>query len=213
MFDPDPVPPCSPTRRRLLRQLAVWPALPALGAAAALYSQDTKAQTTGTTADFWALAREGGNVFLMRHATTEPGIGDPPNFTLGNCATQRNLSEAGRAESRRVGERFRAENVSLDSVRTSAWCRCVDTAQEAFGRHEVWAPINSFFEDRSTADAQTAQVLAGLRQRPARHNWMLVTHQVNVSALTGSFTAMGEILLTRAGPDPARLQVLARWRP
>lgn len=213
MSDPDLHQPPSPTRRRLLGQLAAWPALPALSAAGALYSPSAEAQAAGSSPDFWALAREGGNVFLMRHATTVPGIGDPPNFTLGNCATQRNLSDAGRAESRRVGERFRAEQVFLDSVRSSAWCRCVDTAQEAFGRHEVWAPINSFFEDRSTAEAQTAQVIAGLRQRPARHNWMLVTHQVNVSALTGSFTAMGEILLTRPGPDATRLEVLARWRP
>jgi phosphohistidine phosphatase SixA len=212
MSDPDTRHATPPSRRQLLKSLAAWPALAAVSA---LYGTTAGAQTAPQAAapDFWALAREGGNIFLMRHATTVPGIGDPPNFTLGNCATQRNLSEAGRAESRRVGERFRAEGVQLDSVRASAWCRCVDTAQEAFGRHEVWAPINSFFQERSTAEAQTAQVMAAVRQRPPRHNWMLVTHQVNVSALTGSFTSMGEILLTRPGPDAGRLQVLARWRP
>jgi broad specificity phosphatase PhoE len=160
---------------------------------------------------FWRLLRDGGCVVLMRHAQTEPGVGDPPGFTLGQCRTQRNLSDAGRQQSRRVGEAFRREGIALASVRSSAWCRCTDTAQLAFGAHTVWPAINSSFQGQGDGDAQTREVMAavaGLR-RPA--NWMLVTHQVNISALTGDFLVMGELFATRPDPaSPGRLKVLAR---
>lgn len=163
-----------------------------------------------TPADFWARLREGGNVVLMRHAQTEPGVGDPPNFKLNECSTQRNLSAEGREQARRTGAAFQREGIRLDEVRSSAWCRCVDTAQLAFGRHVVWEPINSFFGGQGERDAQTRQVLAAVRALRSPANWMLVTHQVNVTALTGEFLAMGEVFVTRPNADGSRLQVLAR---
>lgn len=158
--------------------------------------------------DFWSLLRRGGCVVLMRHALTEPGIGDPPGFRLDQCSTQRNLSEAGREQARRIGAAFTREGVRLDEVRSSAWCRCTETAEIAFGRHTVWAPINSFFND-ATGPAQTREVLQSVRGLVAPKNLMLVTHQVNISALTGTFLAMGEVLITRPGAGD-RLPVLAR---
>ncbi|AOF87087.1 histidine phosphatase super family protein [Hydrogenophaga sp. RAC07] len=161
---------------------------------------------------FWDLLREGGCVVLMRHALTDPGVGDPPNFQIGNCSTQRNLSEAGREQARRVGAAFMRERVKLDQVRSSAWCRCVDTAMLAFKQNTVWPPINSFF-GAGGQDEQTRAVLAAVQGWQAPRNLMLVTHQVNVSALTGEFLAMGEVFVTRPGAqgkDPARLRVLAR---
>ena len=158
--------------------------------------------------EFWARLREGGNVVLMRHATTEPGVGDPPDFRLGECTTQRNLSAEGREQARRVGEAFRREAIRLDEVRSSAWCRCVDTAQLAFGRHAVWPSINSFFGTAPAREAQTREVLAAVRALRAPTNWMLVTHQVNITALTGEYLAMGEVFVTR--PEDERLRVLAR---
>lgn len=160
------------------------------------------------SADFWAELRRGGCVVLMRHALIEPGIGDPPGFRLDQCSTQRNLSEAGREQARRVGAAFTREGVQFDEVRSSAWCRCVETAELAFGRHTVWAPINSFFND-ATGPAQTREVLQAVRGLAAPKNLMLVTHQVNISALTGTFLAMGEVLITRPGAGD-RLPVLAR---
>ena len=168
-----------------------------------------RAQATG----FWTLLREGGCVVLMRHAQTEPGVGDPPNFTLGQCNTQRNLSEAGRQQARRVGTAFTRERVKLDQVRSSAWCRCVDTAMLAFGQNTVWTPLNSFFGSSGGPD-QSNDVLRDVQGWMAPRNLMLVTHQVNVTALTGEYLAMGEILVTRpapaAGGEPGRLRVLAR---
>lgn len=163
---------------------------------------------------FWTLLREGGCVVLMRHAQTEPGVGDPPNFALGQCSTQRNLSDAGRQQARRVGAAFTRERVKLDQVRSSAWCRCVDTAMLAFGQNTVWTPLNSFFGSSGGPD-QSNDVLRDVQGWMAPRNLMLVTHQVNVTALTGEYLAMGEVLVTRPGPasaagEPGRLRVLAR---
>ncbi len=175
-------------------------------ASAALAVFGARAQAS----DFWARLREGGHVVLMRHAQTEPGVGDPPNFDVNQCSTQRNLSAEGREQARRTGAAFQREGIRLDEVRSSAWCRCVDTAQLAFGRHTVWAPINSFFGGQGERDAQTRQVLAAVRGLRAPSNWMLVTHQVNITALTGEYLAMGEVFVTRPNADGSRLQVLAR---
>ncbi len=162
-------------------------------------------------AGFWTLLREGGCVLLMRHAQTEPGSGDPPNFALGDCSTQRNLSEAGREQARRVGAAFMREHIKVQQVRSSAWCRCQDTAMLAFKQNTVWPPISSFFGN-GDQDTQTREVIADVQgwQRP--RNLALVTHQVNITALTGVVPAMGEILLTRPARDGnvASLRVLAR---
>ncbi len=171
--------------------------------------------------DFWALARQGGWVMLMRHERTEAGIGDPPGFRLGDCRTQRNLSAEGRAGAAALGQRMRRAQVPLSAVFSSAWCRCTDTARLAFDphvphypRHQVWPALNSFFQGQGDGAAQTQAVLQRVKTLRAPDNWMLVTHQVNITALTGEFVAMGEVLLTRWQPSqPERLQLVARWQP
>jgi phosphohistidine phosphatase SixA len=162
-------------------------------------------------AGFWTLLREGGCVLLMRHAQTDPGVGDPPDFKLGECSTQRNLSEAGREQARKVHATFLRERVKVDQVRSSAWCRCVDTAMLAFKQNTVWAPLNSFFGN-GDRDTQTRTVLDAVQGWQAPRNLVLVTHQVNITALTGQNLAMGEILLTRPAREGSgtQLRVLAR---
>ena len=147
----------------------------------------------------WSLLREGGHAVLIRHAATEPGLGDPPNFRLGDCSTQRNLSAEGRAEARRLGDAFRERKVPVERVLSSAWCRCQDTARLAFGEYEVWAPLNSFFTDSSRGAPQTRALLERLAGMPARSNLVLVTHQVNITAATGVFPASGEMVVVRPG--------------
>jgi phosphohistidine phosphatase SixA len=172
---------------------------------------NVQAQSADADSDaFWAWLREGGVIVLMRHARTVSGTGDPPGFQLDQCHTQRNLSTAGRAQATRTGQAFRAAQVRVDEVRSSAWCRCVDTAELAFGQHRVWAPINSFFQ-QGDQERQTTEAMQSLRSHPNTRNLVLVTHQVNITALTDAYPAMGEVLLTRADPaDTARLTVLAR---
>jgi phosphohistidine phosphatase SixA len=106
---------------------------------------------TSVVADeaLWMLLGGGGQIVLMRHATTSPGVGDPPGFRPAECATQRNLTDAGRDEARRIGAAFRARRVPVGRVLSSHWCRCLETARLAFGRAEPWEPLDSVFEDRA----------------------------------------------------------------
>jgi phosphohistidine phosphatase SixA len=163
--------------------------------------------------DSWLQARAPGTHLLMRHALA-PGTGDPAGFALGDCATQRNLSEAGRRQARQIGERLRSNGVAVDVVLTSRWCRSSETA-ELLGvgpvTHEP--AIDSFFQNRQTAADQTAALkarLAGLDA--AGRKAVLVTHQVNITALTDIFPASGEIVLIRLDPDGG-IGVAGRIRP
>jgi broad specificity phosphatase PhoE len=154
----------------------------------------------------WDLLRSGGQVVVMRHASTEPGVGDPPGFRLEDCQTQRNLSAAGREEARRLGQAFRARSIPIGQVLSSRWCRCLETARLAFGTVEPWAPLDSFFNDRSRADAQTQAVRELIAERPPGGNLILVSHQVNITALTQLFPAPGEmIVLTPLGNGEFRV--------
>lgn len=137
----------------------------------------------------------GACVVVLRHAQTEPGIGDPPGFRLDRCSTQRNLSAEGRAQAERIGQWFQSRGLAPSAVQSSAWCRCKDTADMAFGRHKVWPALNSFFGEYRTRDAQTAQLRAALKTMPAGNFEVWVTHQVNMTALTGEGMVMGEALV------------------
>ncbi|MFQ3622582.1 MAG: histidine phosphatase family protein [Acetobacteraceae bacterium] len=147
----------------------------------------------------WDAARHGRAAVLMRHAVA-PGGGDPPGFRLDDCSTQRGLSAAGRAQSRAIGEMLRARGIPSAHVLSSAWCRCLDTAERlGLGPVTVEPILNSFFADRSTAEAQTAALRGLLRDWSKPHPLVLVSHQVNITALTGVFPASGEALLVYTG--------------
>ncbi|MGB7180640.1 MAG: histidine phosphatase family protein [Burkholderiaceae bacterium] len=137
---------------------------------------------------------DGGFVLMMRHSTTVPGFGDPPQFTIGQCETQRNLSDAGRSQAQAIGKRLRDAGIHIAQVRNSQWCRCRETAELAFGKTTDWPALNSFFADRSTEPAQTSRLQAAARSLPAKDNVMWVTHQVNISAALGTFAGQGEIV-------------------
>jgi phosphohistidine phosphatase SixA len=141
--------------------------------------------------------RSHGLVVMLRHAVTEPGIGDPPGWRLADCSSQRNLSAEGRSQAQRLGEVLAAQGLRPTRVRSSRWCRCLDTARLAFGRVEPWPALDSFFDDRSGEPAQTASLRAALLALAPGEVQAWVTHQVNISALTGEGTAMGEALVLR----------------
>ncbi len=150
----------------------------------------------------WPRLRRGGLVLLMRHASTGPGLGDPPGYKLDDCATQRNLSEAGREEARRVGERLRREKVAIARVYTSPWCRCRETATLAFGQAEDWEPLSSFFDFPHREEDFIERVkkrIAGYGTRKVAGNVVMVTHNVNIAALTKLSVATAEIVVVR--PD------------
>jgi phosphohistidine phosphatase SixA len=160
----------------------------------------------------WELLRGGGQIILMRHATTTPGVGDPPGFRPDDCATQRNLSEAGRQESRRIGAVFQDRGIPVGRVLSSRWCRCMETARLAFGRAEHWAALDSNFEDRSREGERTAAIRTRASQRVENGNLILVTHGANIVPVTGSPPAPGEFFILTPEGD-GRFRVAGRLAP
>lgn len=156
----------------------------------------------------WARIAQGGVAVMLRHAQTVPGVGDPPNFRIGDCSTQRNLSAEGRAQARRLGEAFRARGIATPRVLSSQWCRCIDTAEEAFGRHLPEPALNSFFDDRRTEPAQTAAVRKLITSVRRGELLVLVTHQVNITALAGQSAMQGEMFVL--APEGKNVKLLGR---
>lgn len=148
----------------------------------------------GSEAAGWDLLRQGGLVVLIRHAEA-PGFGDPPHFRLEDCATQRNLSEEGRRQACSIGEIFRRRKIPIEKVYSSQWCRCKETAELAFGEFQPHPALNSFFLQPNRKTAQTAALRALILEfRPRRGNLILVTHQVNITALTEIVPSPGELV-------------------
>ena len=149
----------------------------------------------------WAALRSGEAFAIMRHALA-PGYSDPAHFDETDCATQRNLSDEGRAQAREIGDVFRASGIAEADVLTSVWCRCRETA-ELLGLGPVadLRPLNSFFEHRERREPQTEALRDWLAARAPGKPLVLVTHQVNISALLGRATRSGETLI--AAPDGA----------
>ena len=159
----------------------------------------------------WQRMRSGGVTVLMRHAQTVPGIGDPPGFVLGQCPTQRNLSEAGRRDARSIGAAFQRRGIHPGAVWSSRWCRCLDTARLAFGRFQPEPSLDSMFNDDTARSGAKLRDLHGrLAARKETTPLILVTHDVNIRALTGQSLAPGEMVLTvlRDG----KLEVLGRLK-
>lgn len=145
----------------------------------------------------WQQLQAGGSVAILRHARA-PGTGDPQNFRLEDCATQRNLSAAGRTQAQDIGNRFRERKVPVERVLSSRWCRSLETARLAFGnRTEPFPPLDSFFSDRGQEDRQTQAVRRIIEEWRSPGVLVLVTHQVNITALTGIFPVEGEILVLK----------------
>ena len=151
-------------------------------------------------APLWFALAKGGHVALMRHALA-PGIGDPKGFRIGDCSTQRNLNDEGRAQAHRIGDAFRRNKVGIAQVISSEWCRCVETAELlGLGRVQEFSALNSFFQSRGNRDKQMADLRSFLSQLdPAGPSLVMVTHQVNISALTGEFPRSGEIVVLKLG--------------
>lgn len=145
----------------------------------------------------WQALQQGGTVALFRHARA-PGTGDPANFRLDDCSTQRNLSEEGQRQSQRIGEQFRTRKVPVERVLSSRWCRALDTARLAFGAMaQPSPPLDSFFSGRDQEPAQTQAVRRIIEEWRSAGVLVLVTHQVNITALTGVFPSEGEMLVLR----------------
>lgn len=155
-------------------------------------------------ANDWDALREPGTIALMRHALA-PGTSDPAGFRIDACETQRNLNARGKEQARKTGAAFRDQNIVFDQVWTSQWCRTRETAALLNLGPVVDTPsLNSFFEDFGSSEAQTIDVMALLNATQDRV--LIVSHQVNIRALTGQSTRSGEVLIVRLKGDS--LQVI-----
>ncbi len=158
-------------------------------------------------------ALQRGAIVVFRHAIA-PGGGDPAGLVIGDCSTQRNLDTAGRQQAKAIGDRLRAKNVTVSAVWTSQWCRTRETAQLAFPTGPAiqdQSAFNSFFADASREPTQTAQARRQLLGWTGPSALVVVSHQVNITALTGVFPQSGEgVVLERVG---TRLNVVGRIQP
>jgi len=144
-------------------------------------------------------------VIAWRTSTT-PGVGDPPAFRLDDCATQRNLTDEGRGDARRLGEAFRARGIPVARVLSSPWCRCLETGRLAFGAAEPWWPLGNLFGRPENRADQVREL-----QSRSGGNLVLVTHGSTIAALTGINPAPAEmVVLTPLGGG--RFTVAGRFR-
>ncbi|MEB3211953.1 MAG: histidine phosphatase family protein [Leptolyngbyaceae bacterium] len=157
------------------------------------------AEATSDETDIWSRLQNADDTHyyvLMRHALA-PGTGDPSGFQLNDCSTQRNLSEEGRDQARRTGEAFRENNVTVQRVLSSEWCRCLDTAELLdLGPVERFSGLNSFFQDQAKRPEKTAQLREFMLANQDEYGvTVLVTHFVNISAIAGSGISSGEMVV------------------
>ena len=141
-----------------------------------------------------------GYVLLMRHALA-PGVGDPTDFKLGDCSTQRNLSEQGRQEAQKIGDWLKRRELSTYRVESSRWCRARETAKLlGLGRVIPNENLDSLFQSSDPEKSiQTANIRKKIKKyRQTRGLLILVGHSVNISALTGLLLDSGEGVLVRA---------------
>ncbi len=171
------------------------------------------AQSTARPQDpsTWNTLRGGGHVLLIRHARA-PGTFDPPEFKLGDCSTQRNLNDEGREQARRLGNFVRAMQVPIGRVLSSEWCRCIETAQLAFGSDQVITQATLSSPTQLTPQ-QRAHHTELVRSQINRHgvgsavfqpNLVMVTHMFNIQDITGESLAEGEILVVKSNGTDAK---------
>ena len=153
--------------------------------------------TSLSSETIWKDAKNGGNVILIRHALA-PGGGDPANFKINDCATQRNLNEVGINQSKKIGKIFRDNKIPIDVVLSSEWCRCKDTAFYAFRNFQEFSALNSTFSSPyiKNETSQIKEIKKYLKNWDSKgKNLILVTHYSIITAITDAVPGSGEIVI------------------
>lgn len=153
------------------------------------------AATPGADEALYALLKSGGRVVLMRHTITTIGLGDPPGVRIGDCATQRNLTEEGRLHAKAIGEALRVKNIAMDKVLSSPMCRCLDTARLVFGRVDAEPPEASAYARGDEKARQVREMRALASETRRRGNVVLVSHESTIRAVTGLSIEPGEMVV------------------
>ena len=147
--------------------------------------------------DLFNQLKDGGKLIFIRHAYA-PGSGDPDNFNLNDCSTQRNLSEEGRKQAEYIGEFFRDKKIKIDKVLSSEWCRCKETAKIAFKNFSTNSFLNSFFshEYSKNKDKQIKSLKAYVEKFKSDKNLIFITHYVLISEVLNYGPSSGEIVVS-----------------
>ena len=142
------------------------------------------------------LLKEGGKLIFIRHAIA-PGGGDPVDFDILRCETQRNLSKEGIAQSKNIGKFFSENNIQIDKVLSSEWCRCKQTAKYAFNKYETRSFLNSFFSARfsSNKNKQIYDLKKYINEWSGDNNLVLVTHYVTIQEVLNVTSSSGELII------------------
>ena len=140
---------------------------------------------------------EGEKLIFIRHAYA-PGSGDPSNFNLNDCSTQRNLSKEGRKQSKYIGEFFRENNIKIDKVLSSEWCRCKETAKIAFEDFSTNSFLNSFYSSKyaKNKNKQIKALNNYIKKFKSDKNLILITHYVLISEVLNYGPTSGEIVVS-----------------
>jgi phosphohistidine phosphatase SixA len=160
------------------------------------------ANAADDSASAWTALRADGYVALIRHASAPGPAGDPADYKLDDCTTQRNLSEQGREQARSLGERFRSQRAKVGKIVSSQWCRCRQTAELMnMGPVEVAPTFNNAFVLNAMRDELTAGARATIAAWRGPGTLVVVTHGQNIMAMLGVHPREGEVIVVV--PDPA----------
>ncbi|MDC1250547.1 histidine phosphatase family protein [Pelagibacteraceae bacterium] len=142
------------------------------------------------------LLKEGRKLIFIRHAIA-PGAGDPVDFDILRCETQRNLSKEGIAQSKNIGKFFSENNIQIDKVLSSEWCRCKQTAKYAFNKYETRSFLNSFFSAKfaSNKNKQIYDLKEYINEWSGDNNLVLVTHYVTIQEVLNVTSSSGELII------------------
>ena len=143
------------------------------------------------------ILNDGGKIIFIRHAYA-PGGGDPINFDISDCSTQRNLNEEGIVQSINIGNFFLKNDIKIDKILSSEWCRCKETAEYAFKTFETRSFLNSFFSQKfaNNKNQQIKELKEYVQNWDSKKNLVLVTHYVIILELTNSTVSSGEMVVT-----------------
>ena len=146
--------------------------------------------------------QSGGNIVFIRHALA-PGNGDPDKIDLNDCKTQRNLNKTGIDQSKRIGLFFKNNNIPIDKVLSSEWCRCKDTAKYAFKYFQTFKALNSFYDEKfyKFKKKQIKDLQQYIKEWDGNKNLILVTHYVVISEMLNIGVSSGEIVLSNKNLD------------
>ena len=143
------------------------------------------------------LLSECKKLIFIRHAIA-PGNGDPDNFNIEDCSTQRNLDSNGIEQSKKIGLFFKNNNIKIDKILSSEWCRCKDTANYAFGNFQTFDALNSFYDERfaSNETKQIKDLKQYIKNWDSDKNLIFVTHYVVISSILSTASLSGEIIIS-----------------